>query len=380
MDRTSMTGLNAKSDGLPIIRSVHNIPEERVRWLWPRRIPLGKLTMLVGDPGVGKSFLTADIAARVSTGRDWPDGPPIDRLCGDVLMLMCEDDPGDTLRPRLAAAGADLERVHVLEGFRGLTSGERAGFVTLDKHLEVVARALKVLPLPRLLVIDPITAYLGAVDGNSNTEVRAVLSRVGNLARAFGIAVLMVSHLNKDSASGGRAVYRTMGALAFTAVSRVVYFAKKDAGESRVLLPVKSNLLINRDAMSFTILEDGCLGWISTDIRVDPVEVESEQAPLASIEEAERWLRSLLENGPVASAEVMRRCEQDGLAFVAIRRARERIGVEMKREGFRNGRWVWCLKRGEEKNAEPERENPRHAAPAVLEGAGGGGSTENGGR
>lgn len=324
-------------DGLPLLRPLAQIEGEDVSWLWPMRIPLGKLTMLVGDPGVGKSYLTAELAARVSRGSAWPDHAPGNGP-GDSIFMMCEDDPADTLRPRLEAQGADLTRVHVLDGHRSLVDGQNH-FTTLDTGLDVLARALRSVDRPRMVVIDPITAYMGRLDANNNSEVRGLMSRLSNLARRFRVAIVLVSHLNKDSGNT-RTVYRTMGALSFCAAARCVYFVKKEAQSLRVVVPAKHNLKLNHSAMTYTILDDGTLSWQHTDLAIAAEDVESDEAPVSLVEEAVAWLRSLLSQGPRAAREVQQLAGEDGIAIATLRRAMRIAGVQSRRE--KEG-WMWVL-------------------------------------
>jgi hypothetical protein len=183
----------------PLLRCFSDIAPKPLRWLWPSRIPLGKLTLLIGDPGLGKSLLTADIASRVTRGRPFPDGATCES--GSVIFLSAEDDAADTIRPRLDAAGADVSRVHTLEAVRvQLTDGsltEKA--FNLETDCAALEVALRKHPDVRLIVIDPISAYLGGVDSHSNAEVRGVLARLATLAAQHGVAVLCITHLRKSA-------------------------------------------------------------------------------------------------------------------------------------------------------------------------------------
>src|SRR5262249_5102708 len=152
----------------------------------PGRIPLGRVTVVAGRPGCGKSFFATDVAARVTRGRGWPDGKPCPD--GSVLMLAAEDDLADTVRPRLDAAGADPARVVALQGVRGKDGHPRG--VTLD-DIDVIASALATMPDCRLVIIDPIGSYLGAgTDAHRDNEVRAKLAPLAAFAREYGVAVL----------------------------------------------------------------------------------------------------------------------------------------------------------------------------------------------
>lgn len=329
-----------KDGWLPVIKAMHEYEPSPVEWLWPGRIPLGKLTMVVGDPGVGKSYLTADIAARVSKGECWPDGQA-GTTPGDTVLLSCEDDPADTIRPRLMAHTADLNRVHMLEGHKRIGElGDKATFITFDTELESLARALRCMNNPRLVVVDPITAYMGKLDANSNSDVRGMLARLGNLARAFNVAMVLISHLNKDVASGSRAIYRTLGAISFCAAARVVYHVRHDGGGTRVIVPAKSNLRIVEKGMSYTILDDGRVGWMQTDLRVSETEFEVPEETPTALDKARLWLSMQLVDGALPATMVLERAAEQGVSAKTLRRAMDLAYVRSVR---RDGRWLWEL-------------------------------------
>src|SRR5262249_44074013 len=154
-----------------------DIVERKLCWLWPGRIPLGKFTLFAGDPGLGKSAATIDIAARVTRGTSWPDGAPNDQP-GSVIILSAEDDDEDTIRPRLRVAGANLDKVHILQAVR---HAKTDGDTTLDHFslaTDVAALRDAVVSLEdvRLVIIDPISAYLGNTDSHVNARVRGIIA------------------------------------------------------------------------------------------------------------------------------------------------------------------------------------------------------------
>ncbi|MGB7216520.1 MAG: AAA family ATPase, partial [Gammaproteobacteria bacterium] len=157
--------------------------------IWPGVLWLGKTTLVAGDPGLGKSMLTCSIAAKVSTGEPWPCASER-REPADVVMLSAEDDPEDTLVPRLIAAGADLERITFVRGVREMTDdGPRERWLTLDRHLDQLAGALAVKPETRLVIIDPLSAYLGStIDSHNEGDVRAVLAGLADVAAHYRVA------------------------------------------------------------------------------------------------------------------------------------------------------------------------------------------------
>lgn len=202
-------------DGL-IIRRVSDVPMEKISWLWPGRIARGKLTVIAGHPGLGKSQVTAWMAATVSTGRPWP-GSDQRAEQGNVLILNAEDAVADTIRPRLLAAGADDERVYVIDAVRTNSDGKERTF-SLETDLEHLERAIVEIGGAALIIIDPITAYLGKTDGHSNSEVRGVLAPLSALAERKNAAVIGVSHLSKGG--GNEALMRVLGSVAFVAAAR----------------------------------------------------------------------------------------------------------------------------------------------------------------
>lgn len=204
----------------PVLRRLSDVESKPVQWLWEGRLALGKLTLLAGDPGLGKSFLSLDVAARVSRGDVWPDGRG-QAPAGEVLLLSAEDDAEDTIKPRLEAACAECGKIVILDG---LQIGNRKRQVTLA-HLSVIEAALDQVPDCRLLIVDPISAFCGDSDSHKNAEVRALLAPLSELAARRGLAVLAVTHLRKGD---GAAIYRAMGSLAFTAAARAVWAVSKN--------------------------------------------------------------------------------------------------------------------------------------------------------
>ncbi|OAK55024.1 AAA family ATPase [Variovorax paradoxus] len=225
-------------DGVVLTRasSVKVMP---VRWLWQDWLAQGKVHLLAGAPGQGKTTIALAFAATVSAGGRWPDG----RRCppGNVLVWSGEDDPADTLVPRLMAMGADLERVHFVEAAR--IDGELLPFDPARDMLGLHAAADQVGDV-RLLVVDPLVSAITG-DSHKNTEVRRGMQPLVDLASSMGAAVVGISHLSKGTA-GRDPTERVTGSIAFTAVVRVVLLAAKTKGDDgrdrRILVRSKSNI------------------------------------------------------------------------------------------------------------------------------------------
>ena len=183
-----------------------------IRWLWPERIARGKVSMIAGNPGLGKSQLTLSMAATVTLGGEWPDGTSCE--VGNVVILSAEDDPSDTLRPRLDAVGADTDKVFLIRstivGYTGSgDSTHRAFDLSLD--LAALSETLRRINGAALVIIDPVSAYLGGVDSHRDAAVRALLSPLSDFAAESGAAVVTVSHLNKMRGGPNSAVMPSSG-------------------------------------------------------------------------------------------------------------------------------------------------------------------------
>jgi hypothetical protein len=324
---------------------------EKLEWLWPGRIALGKLTLLAGDPGLGKSFLTLDLAARVSRGDVWPDDPAWLAPRGDVLLLNAEDGLEDTVRPRLDSAKADVDRVYALTAVRDAAEGEN-GF-SLARDLKALEHELKRRPETRLIIIDPITAYLGDTTGNNNTQVRSLLSPLSTLAQEHRVAVVAITHLNKNS--GGKALYRAMGSLAFVAAARAAWGVVRDPAdaERRLLLPIKNNLSQETKGMAFRLLTDPVQGAASIGWFPEPLETNLDEVlqatPLgggdaaSTAAEVRQWLIEMLSAEPVPAEELLRAASEEGITPKQLRHAAMKLDVRRQKGGFLEG-WIWSLK------------------------------------
>jgi len=315
-----------------------DVEPQPVRWLHPYRIALGKLTVIAGNPGLGKSFLTLDYAARVSRGDGFADCPASTSQPGGVVLLSAEDDLSDTIRPRLDAAGADVSRVVALT----------YPAFNLTDHLPILETAIGQADNCKLVIIDPISAYLGGADSHKDSEVRALLAPLADLASRYGVAVIAVSHLNKGN---GDALTRFMGSLAFVAAARAAYVVTKDANDParRLLLPVKNNIGIDDTGLAYR-LEGGAMPrveWESLPVRVSADEAVSSPdrkrgpAPKER-EEAESWLLDFLAGGPQPAEVVFAEAGRVGITQATLRRAKDAAGVESKKQG-KDGPWAWQL-------------------------------------
>ncbi len=179
------------ADG-PVVVRLADIEPEAVDWLWPRRLARGKLTLVIGEPGGGKTYFVIDCGARVTRGQPWPDGTT--PAPGEVIVLTSEDGVADTLRPRFDHQGGDPSRVHILRSVR--VDGAELPF-TLERDLPQLARVLTERPDTGLVILDPVSAYLGSRDSYKDAEIRGLLSPLAALAERFDVALLAILHLTK---------------------------------------------------------------------------------------------------------------------------------------------------------------------------------------
>ena len=339
-------------------RCFSDIESKPVDWLWPGRIARGKLTIIAGDPGLGKSQITASIAAIVSTGGLWP----VDRdYCpvGGVLFMSAEDDPADTIRPRLEAAGADLRLIHFVDGVMARSEeqeNEQSRLFSLETDVRMLDRKLEELSGISVLVIDPVSAYFGNADSHKNTVVRAVLAPLADLAARHNIAIIAISHLSKDDKKS--ALMRVSGSLAFAAAARSAWVIVRDSERRnrRLFLPLKNNLAADSTGLAFQIegatvetdsapIQTSRLMWESDPVTTtadEAIRAASPQKPKPKLEEAKNWLTGFLDNRSVSADDVVRAAKEAGIAQKTLERAADVLKVKKNKLGMDRG-WTWSL-------------------------------------
>lgn len=340
-----ITDTNQTDDRSAVIKSMNRYKTTPIRWLEEGRIALGKLTLIAGDPGLGKSFITLDMAARVSRGKlPRPSKASPLTLGGQVVLLNAEDDAGDTIKPRLEAMDADLTRIHLFEGVVQ-PMGRCVNLTQLDTDIRLFAQTLKKIENLKLIIIDPISAYMGKTDSHNNADVRSVLAQLARLAQWTGAAVVCVTHLNKD-AGGKRAIYRAMGSLAFTAAARAVHLVSKhpDDASKRVVAPVKNNLSEESSPRVYRI-DEGRVVWLDEDIEWDADSIEQAfdggRATPSAMEEAKRFLEEALGEGPELATKLREDAEGCGINWRTLNRAKRALAVEAFR---RDEQWYWKIR------------------------------------
>lgn len=322
------------------VRRLADVQPEALNWLWPNRLPCGKFTLMVGDPGSGKSFVALDIAARITRGTDWPDGSPAPGA-GSVLLLNGEDGLGDTVIPRLTALGADLSRVHVFEGVRS-TDGDQETSFALARHLEPLEWALVGMDNPRLLILDPISSFLRGINSNGNAVVRQLLAKLSKLAEHWNIGVLAITHFAKKYRE--YTLQGALGSMAFVAAARGVWLVARDPRDEtrQLLLPMKSNLGGRAPGLGFRLHSEVGEMFPAVNWDTEPVNLQAEELVKLTRnaerprrktprEEAAECVRELLADGPRLCNAVINDAQERGFAERTIRRALHEIGVQTGR-------------------------------------------------
>jgi RecA/RadA recombinase len=345
--------------------SLSDIAPEKIEWLWPGRIAIGKLTLIAGEPGLGKSQITLQVAAAVTKGDRWP-GNDDNAPSGSVIILSAEDGLADTTRPRFDAAGGDTSRVGVVRAIE--TKGGNGELLqssfNLSSDLALLEAEIIRRGDVRLVIIDPVSSYMGNTDSHKNSDVRGVLEPIGNLAERLRVAVLGITHLSKGD---GRAINRFIGSIAFIAAARAAFTVVSDpddeTGLRRLFLQVKNNIAPPAPGLAFRLeqreIGDGIIAsavaWDSSPVTVSADEALGALNPGShtATDDAAEFLNKVLERGPVSAKEVERLALEAGLLgegkpiaqCKSFRLARKRLGIDPVRTGGLGfgGQWIWSL-------------------------------------
>ena len=304
-----------------------DVQSQEIEWLWYPFIPYGKLTIVQGDPGDGKTTLVLNIAAKLSKGEGLEEDMKAPEPM-NIIYQTAEDGLADTVKPRLETAGADCERILVIdESDKSLSMS--------DERLE---DALKQTGA-RLLILDPIQAYLGGgMDMNRANEARDMTKKLGALAEKYKCAIVLIGHMNK--AVGNKAAYRGMGSIDFFAVARSVLLVGRVEGQPdiRAVVQIKNNLAAFGHPKAFQLSEKG-FEW-QGDYEITADEVLGGIAPKANkYEQAKRLLRELAETSHmVSSTEVLELAKEKGISKRTLESAKQDLQIRAKRN---NNTWYW---------------------------------------
>lgn len=344
---------NDSNNSEVIYRRASEIKVKPINWLWKGRIARGKVSMLAGDPGLGKSQITTSMAATVTSGGGWP----VDKVAcekGSVIFLSAEDEAADTIVPRLKAVNAILDKVFIIDAVLDHIDAEGN---QIPKHFNLATdlnrldKMLTNLKDVALIIIDPITAYLGDTDSHKTADIRALLAPLSKLAEKHNVAIVCVSHLNKSRSND--ALSRVTGSLAFVAAARAAFVVAKDKDDpnKRLFLPMKNNIGNDQTGLAFTIetsmvdnnIETSRIAWCSEAVSITANEAMSPQDEpyeKSALEEAKEFLCDLLINGPVLATEIKKSSEKEGHSWATIRRAKDNLGIKPMP---RDKKWYWEL-------------------------------------
>jgi len=317
------------------------VQPEPVWWLWERRIPQGKLTIFDGDPDQGKSVVTMDIAARVSTGRGFPDGAECD--AANVIIANVEDGIADTIVPRLMAHGADLERIQIVQGVPDGRGGRR--LIEIPEDIAALERLVEKHGAA-LLIIDPVLTMLGG-DANKDQDARKALAPLRDMAERIGCAVVAVRHLNKSV--GLKAIQRGGGNMGLIGVARAgAFFAKDPEDESRRIMAVhKSNLAEKPPSLLYRITSsiDGAarIEWLgSSEYDADGLAASATTPQERSeLDDAKEFICEELADGPVWAKQIFKDADAAGIAKITLKRAKAELRIESSKIGVEG--WQWAL-------------------------------------
>ena len=334
------------------IECAADIEPEPINWLWPGWLARGKMHVLAGTAGTGKTTLALAMIATTTTGGRWPDGFRAPH--GRVLMWSGEDDPADTLVPRLIAMGADLARIHFIGGvsdLRGLRAFDPASDVRL------LAEQMALIEDITLLIVDPIVSAV-ALDSHKNSEVRRGLQPLVDLAAAHNCALIGITHYTKGT-TGRDPLERVTGSLAFGALARIVLGTAKptEEGARRRLVRAKSNIGPDGGGFEYELeqvdlddrpgLSASRLLWrdaIAGTARELLAEVETEpEENHPALGAAKAFLRTILADGPMLAKAIRTEADEAGHAWATVRRAQDELEIVVEKERVPAGKWLWRL-------------------------------------
>ncbi|MDH6150541.1 MULTISPECIES: AAA family ATPase [Paraburkholderia] len=336
-------------DGVVLVNG-SDLKPEPVRWLWNGWLAMGKLHILAGAPGQGKTTIAISFAATVTSGDRWPDGSRC--APGNVLIWSGEDDPADTLLPRLLAAGANAGRVFFVTGAR--VKGELHSFDPSRDMLALQEQCERIGNV-RLIIVDPVVSAVTG-DSHKNTETRRALQPLVDLAASMNAALVGITHFSKGG-QGGDPTQRVVGSIAFTAVARVVLVAakvKSEEGEDRrILARSKSNIGPDEGGFEYRLeqsepvpgIHASYVAWGNSvagsarELLSDPNEDDDNKA--SALDAAADFIQQVLGSDVVPSKSVYAEAKEAGIAKRTLERASEKVAVK-KRRGD-GGKWYWSM-------------------------------------
>lgn len=325
---------------------MQDVQIEPLHWMWRGYILFGKLTMLDGDGGLGKSTLTLDLAARLSRGLPMPDGSKHEPA--GTLLLMAEDGAGDTIKPRLANAGADMTRIALLQTYTDPEDNMEV-MPTIPDDIAILETAIETVGA-RLIIIDPIMSYLGeGVNEYRDKEVRRALVPLIAMAERTGVALVCLRHVTKMA--NGNAKHRGNGSVAFTNMARSGLLVAPDPDDQTRMVLAQSKTNLGPAVSSLTYRLIGCeneaarVQWegVSQHTANSLSAQGQNDEERSELKDAEDFLRDLLDDGPTLVTAVKKHAREAGIAEATLRRAKSTLRVESHKARTQDGQWVWQL-------------------------------------
>jgi KaiC/GvpD/RAD55 family RecA-like ATPase len=344
-------------DGMLKLSRISSVKAKPIRPLWPGCLYHGKVTVIAGVPGDGKSLLTTDIIARISSGKAWPVGDGTFKVA-PCLLLTAEDDPADTIRPRLDQAGANADLIELIEGVHRVNpdTGERSlDLVSLINDLPAIEEEIVDLKAAAL-VIDPLTSFADS-DTNKTADMRRLLDGLAQMAARTGAAVLVITHLNKRS-DARKAMQMIAGSHIIVAAVRVVLVTARDPNDKarRLVLPIKLNIGPDGNGFAFRVEPRShpvcgdvpAVEWEPErvgDMSADDVLIDSTPRAQAAVEKSTEvceWLRDLLKVGPVEARSMWNQAKEKGFGERRVKTALKIINATCEVLGYQ-GKWHYRL-------------------------------------
>lgn len=311
------------------IITMRDVETESVRFLWKPYIPAGKITIVQGDPGEGKTTMMLAIAAAVTTGSALPGGR--NAAPGNVIFQTAEDGLADTIKPRLTRLGADCSRIHVIDE-------EECSLSLSDERIEQAIMKTGA----KLFILDPLQAYLGGSDMHSANGIRPLMKSLAGVAERTGCAIVIIGHLNKK---GGKAQYRGLGSIDIYAAARSVLTVGRIGLDEamRAVVHGKSNLAAPGASLAFGFDTDDGFCWLG-EYEITLAELlfgsKTDSKPESQLFKARRLIETELTGRSVPAADMMQMAEERGISPKTLNRAKSALGVlSVKRQG----QWFWEL-------------------------------------
>lgn len=340
-------------------RSGETIKKKPIKWLFEDMIPIGEVTVFAGEPGVSKSTLLMKLAALVSNGGLFKAGVFNFKITqGNVVVLSMEDAAESVVIPRFEASGGFLNNLKIIEGDKekdhfGI---ESEGIIRFDRDLGRLALTLDEIKDVKLIIVDPITSYIGDIDDNKNVEVRKMYSKLIGIARKHECAIILNTHLAKGAiGKGGKAAHKVLGSIAYTAAARAVYFVNfdDDSKTKRKVVPSKNNYGNDKDGFAYFVekIKDNeitttCINFSDEKVceSVDDL-FSDDDSKFAKTElhRAKEFLLRILRNGSVLRDEIMKKSAQEDLSEITLKRAKSKLFIKHDCAINNKSKTIWFL-------------------------------------